>query len=127
LLGELKVADIALRDPKVLGGSRALVPELSVEGKHGWKVAKAEIALDRLLVDMVTQNPAKTLRWQEAVGSIKAGNVADIFVISKPCHTWRPNLPSSPYRSLIDATERDVRLVMVGEIRCWRSRSHESA
>jgi len=114
LLGELKVADIALRDSKVLGRSRALVPELSMEGKHGWEVAKAEIALDRLLVDMVTQNPAKTLRWQDAVGSIKAGNVADIFVISKPCHTRRPNLPSSPYRSLIDATERDVRLVMVG-------------
>ena len=85
-----------------------------MEGKHGWAAAKAEIALDRLLVDMVTRNPARTLRWENAVGSIKAGNVADIFVIAKPCHTRRPNLPSSPYRSLIDATERDVKLVMVG-------------
>jgi cytosine/adenosine deaminase-related metal-dependent hydrolase len=37
-----------------------------------------------LLVDMVTRNPAKTLRWQDEVGSIEAGKVADIFVITNP-------------------------------------------
>jgi 5-methylthioadenosine/S-adenosylhomocysteine deaminase len=114
LLGELKVADIALRDPIRLGRSRFLVPELSVEGKHGRDAEEAECALDRLLVDMVTRNPAKTLRWQNEVGSIEAGKVADIFVITKPSHVRGPDLPSSPYRRLIDATERDVRLVLVG-------------
>jgi len=113
-LGELKVADIALRDPLRLGMSRSLIPELSIEGKHGRDRAQAELALDRLLVDMVTRNPAKTLRWLNEVGSIQAGKVADLFVITKPSHVRGPDLPPSPYRSLIDATERDVRLVLVG-------------
>jgi 5-methylthioadenosine/S-adenosylhomocysteine deaminase len=113
LLDELKVADIALRDPIRLGRSRSLVPELSVEGKRGWDAEEAERTLDRLLVEMVTRNPAKTLRWQDEVGSIEAGKVADILVITKPSHVRGPNLPSSPYRRLIDATERDVRLVLV--------------
>jgi hypothetical protein len=47
-------------------------------------------------------------RW-----SIEPGKVADLLVITKPKHLRRSNLPSSPYRNLIDATERDVRLVLV--------------
>ena len=96
LLGELKVADIALRDPLRLGMSRSLVPSLSIDGKHGRDRAQAELALDRLLVDMVTRNPAKTLRWLNEVGSIEAGKVADLFVITKPSHVRGPDLPPSP-------------------------------
>jgi hypothetical protein len=33
---------------------------------------------------------------------------------SLPSHVHGPDLPPSPYRTLIDATERDVRLVLVG-------------
>jgi len=40
--------------------------------------------------------------------------VADLFVITKPSRVRGPDLPPSPYRSLIDATDRDVRLVQVG-------------
>jgi hypothetical protein len=112
-LGELKVADIALRDPMGLGSSRSLIPELTIAGKNGPEAAQAEVALDRLLVDMVTRNPAITLRWQDEVGSIEPGKVADLFIITKPDHVHGPELPSSPYRTLIDATERDVRLVLV--------------
>lgn len=115
LLGELKIADIALRDPAVLGASRHLLPELAVEGKNGEAAERAERALDQLIVDMATRNPAATVRWQNQVGSLEAGKAADLFVISadpdRPRH--RP-APRSPYRSLIDATERDVRLVVVG-------------
>jgi hypothetical protein len=114
LLVELKVADIALRDPALLGASRYLVPDLSVGGKPDQNAENAERALDRLLVDMVTRNPARTLRWQDEVGSISPGKTADLFVITKPGHPPRAGLPYSPYRSLIDATERDVRFVMVG-------------
>jgi len=114
LLGELKVADIALRDPTLLGASRHLVPGLSVGGERDQGAENAERALDRLLVDMVTRNPARTLRWQDEVGSIGAGRTADLFVITKPARPARAGLPDSPYRNLIDATERDVRLVMVG-------------
>jgi 5-methylthioadenosine/S-adenosylhomocysteine deaminase len=114
LLGELKIADIALRDPGLLGASRGLISDLSLDGKHGEDADDAERALDRLMVDMVIRNPAITLRWQHQVGSIDPGKSADIFVITEPSSTTRSGIPASPYRSLIDATERDVRLVLVG-------------
>ena len=114
LLGELKIADIALRDPNLLGGSRALVPEFSITGKQDEALAEAERALDQTLVDMVTRNPAATVRWQDEVGSIEVGKAADLFVITLPTRQSREGLLLSPYRSLIDATEGDVRLVIVG-------------
>lgn len=114
LLHELKIADIALRDPALLGGSRHLVQAVSLNGKSAAEAEDAERALDRLLVDMATRNPARTLRWHDEVGSIERGKAADLFVITKPRPGPRAGLPNSPYRSLIDATEFDVRFVMVG-------------
>ena len=72
------------------------------------------MALDRLLVEMVTINAARAIRWDDQVGSIEAGKVADLLVISRPLPPAIPDLPPSPYRSLIDATEADVSLVLVG-------------
>ena len=74
---------------------------------------RAEIALDKLLVEMVTSNPAETLRWTQEVGSIEPGKFADLVLITKPQHPSAEGLPDSPYRNLIDATEEDVRLVLV--------------
>ncbi|HZN14736.1 MAG TPA: amidohydrolase family protein [Acidimicrobiales bacterium] len=102
LLGELKVADIALRDDRVLGTERVTVPALS-----------DDVALDRALVDMVTRNPARTLHWSE-VGTIAPGKTADLIVVHKPAASPTGGMPASPYRSLIDATERNVNLVLVG-------------
>jgi cytosine/adenosine deaminase-related metal-dependent hydrolase len=100
LLNELKVADIALRDPRVLGSSR-----------HGFPGR----ALDRELVDMVTRNPARTLRWYDRVGSVEAGKVADLLLLHVPSPAWRPpGDPPSVYRDVIDAGERDVELVLLG-------------
>ena len=113
LLDELKIADIALRDPRLLGFDRNLVPSLSVDGKTGDARRDAEIALDKVLVQMVTNNPAQTLRWNQYVGSVEAGKFADLIVISKPDRAPAKGIPDSPYRSLIDATEEDVRLVLV--------------
>jgi len=113
LLGELKIADIVLRDDQLLGDDRDLVPELSITGKSGPEIAAAEVALDRRIVEMVTVNPAKTLRWQDKLGSIEQGKFADILVFSAPDQPPSETIPDSPYRSLIDATERDVRLVLV--------------
>jgi 5-methylthioadenosine/S-adenosylhomocysteine deaminase len=113
LLDELKIADITLRDPRLLGNDRDLIPSLNITGKSDQGVRAAEILLDRLLVEMVTVNPAKTLRWSNEVGSIEVGKVADLMVITKPNQPSARNLPDSPYRNLIDATEKDVRLVLV--------------
>jgi 5-methylthioadenosine/S-adenosylhomocysteine deaminase len=113
LLDELKIADIALRDLRLLGADRILIPSLSIAGKTGNARRDAEIALDKLLVQMVTTNPAKTLRWNHEVGSIEAGKFADLLVIKKPNRESAKGLPDSPYRDLIDATEKDVQLVLV--------------
>ncbi len=113
LLDELKIADIALRDLRLLGLDRDLVPSLSVDGKTGDARRDAEIALDKVLVQMVTNNPAQTLRWNQYVGSVEAGKFADLIVITKSGHASAKGIPDSPYRSLIDATEEDVRLVLV--------------
>jgi hypothetical protein len=114
LLDELKVADIALRDARVLGGDRDLVPELAITGKSGSALGAAETALDRTLVEMVTRNPARTLRWTPYVGSVEPGKRADLLVITKADDAAARGLPDSPYRALIDATEQDVRMVLVG-------------
>ena len=115
LLTELKVADRALRDDAILGSRRHLVPGLvnGASGGHG----TAERALDQLLVEMVTINPAQSVRWDDQVGSIEIGKVADLLVIESPDRgRGRDGIPQSPYRRLIDATEQDVALVMVGGV-----------
>jgi len=55
---------------------------------------------------MVTLNPAVALGLDDKIGRIKANYYADIAVFKK-------NRPD-PYRNLIEATERDVRLVIIG-------------
>ena len=113
LLDELKVADIALRDSRVLGTDRDLIGAFSIAGKSGDAREAAEAALDQVLVEMVTTNPARTLHWSEDLGSIEPGKFADLLVITPHNHPSAEDLPSTPYRGLIDATEEDVRLVLV--------------
>lgn len=101
LLDELKVADISLRSSRVLGRSRGDVPALADDR-----------AIDRVLVDMVTRNPAQAIGWSE-VGSIEPGKHADLFVVQRPKTSPTGGRPASVYRSLIDATQEDVRLTIV--------------
>jgi cytosine/adenosine deaminase-related metal-dependent hydrolase len=116
LLTELKVADRTLRDTRLLGERRALVSDLTA-GHGNSDRSAAERALDQLLVEMVTINPATAVRWDDQVGSIEIGKAADLLVIdAQSAPQKREGIPESPYRRLIDATEQDVALVMVGGI-----------
>jgi 5-methylthioadenosine/S-adenosylhomocysteine deaminase len=115
LLAELKVADRALRDESVLGTGRSQVPRFAV-GATDQARGQAERALDEWLVEMVTINPAMAVRWDHHAGSIETGKAADILVINAQTGAAGTGIPSSPYRSLIDATERDVALVMVNGV-----------
>jgi hypothetical protein len=99
----------------VLGTSRDEVSAFSIDGKDGLARQLAEEALDRTLVDMVTRNPAKTLRWYDKVGSIEAGKIADIVLMRRPDTSSVNDRPPTVYRSLIDATERDVEVLVGGE------------
>ena len=114
LLHELKIADVAMRDPRILGGSRDEVPALAIDGKQGHERQLVEEALDQTLVDMVTRNPALTLRLYGSLGSIEAGKAADLLLIHRPAQEPPHGLPPSAYRDLIDASEHDVELVLVG-------------
>jgi cytosine/adenosine deaminase-related metal-dependent hydrolase len=114
LLHELKIADVAARDPRVLGVSRSEVPALAVDRKPPVQRLLAEAALDRTLVDMVTRNPALTLRWYDRVGSIEAGKAADLMLVRWPAKPPPAGVPPTVYRALINARERDVELVLVG-------------
>ncbi len=114
LLDELKVADVALRDVRVLGDGREQIAEFALDGKDGHARQLAEEALDRSLVGMVTRNPALTLRWYDKVGSVEAGKLADLLLVRRPPQLPALGLPPTVYRGLIDATESDVELVLVG-------------
>jgi 5-methylthioadenosine/S-adenosylhomocysteine deaminase len=84
LLGELKVAHLWNHHPKGLDGAFS----------------------DQELCEMVTANPADAVGWSDHVGRVKPGLLADLVVLN----ARRPD----PYDNLIRATERDVRLVLVG-------------
>ncbi|MFF5718858.1 hypothetical protein [Streptomyces buecherae] len=85
VLGELKVADAV--NQHRLGGRFS----------------------DRELCDMVTANPGDALAtaWGPQVGRLARGSAADLLVLERHA----PD--ADPYRNLIDATERHVRLVLV--------------
>jgi transcription antitermination factor NusG len=57
------------------------------------------------IVQMVTTNPAKTLKWEDKVGNVKEGMYADLVLVEKK--------DNDPYMSLIRSTEDDVELVIV--------------
>src|SRR5580765_836655 len=103
----LRVTMSTIRRSRAISAARRsspCLPEFSTSGKHGEDLRAAEIALDRRIVDMVTRNPAAAVRWQKDVGSIEAGKTADLFIITPPDRSSQRQMPSSPYRTLIDAT-----------------------
>jgi len=57
------------------------------------------------MVEMVTSNPAAAAEWQDHVGQIKAGMVADLVVMD--------TFHDDPYRNLIESIDADVRLTVV--------------
>lgn len=63
---------------------------------------------DRDLVDMVTRNPARALRWDGALGSLEPGRRADLLVLS--------GKRGDPYGRLLEASERSVVLVAVNGV-----------
>jgi len=62
---------------------------------------------DYNLTEMVTTNPARMCGWESKVGKIIEGYYADLLVINKY------NTEFDPYRSLINAIDFDVTLVVV--------------
>jgi 5-methylthioadenosine/S-adenosylhomocysteine deaminase len=88
-------------------GSKNLFGELKVAWLH------SQHALDGLfsardIVAMATCEAARILKWQEVVGSLEAGKLADLFVIE--------GTTGDAYDALIRAKETDIHLVMINGI-----------
>jgi 5-methylthioadenosine/S-adenosylhomocysteine deaminase len=66
---------------------------------------------DRALCEMVTSNPADALQWTNRVGRLKEGLEADVLVLD--------DRNDDPFRNLIEATEKNVRLVLIGGRGCY--------
>lgn len=86
-------------------GSKNLLWELKAADQVN-KNKFNSVLTDVDLVAFVTRNPAKLLNWSH-VGSIKVGQTADLVMVDLAN-------ASNAYRNLIDATETNVQLVMVG-------------
>jgi 5-methylthioadenosine/S-adenosylhomocysteine deaminase len=100
-------------------GSRNLLHELKV-ARHVVRVQGLEASLGgERLVRAVTADAAAILGWSRHVGAVRPGAMADLLVVA--------GSEGDDYARLIDATERDVRLVVVhGTTRYGERRLMES-
>ncbi len=91
-------------------GSKNLLGELKVAYEYNRNQPGGSIFSAEDLVRMVTSEAAAILDWSAALGSIEPGKLADLMVIDSTNRYY--------HQALIDATERDVILVMVGGTIC---------
>jgi len=90
-------------------GSKNLLCELKVA-----KIASDSLGgvfSDEELVAMTSLNPAKILKWDQKIGSIEKGKLADLLVVK--------GQQGDPYLHLIEVRETDISAVVIGGIpRC---------
>lgn len=100
-----KGINIALAPDWSIGGSQNMLDELRFADLVDNSVWGNQIS-PQMLFQMATINAARALGLQNVIGSLEVGKKADIMVIAGDS--------ADPYGSLLRATPRDVRLVMVG-------------
>lgn len=97
---------VALGSDWAPSGSKNLLGELKVAR------AAAEQAGVRLtgreLVAMATTTPARLLGWQARLGTLEAGKLADLIAVT--------GTGGDPYDALLNATEADLRLVVINGV-----------
>lgn len=87
-------------------GSKNLLGELKVARLVSQRFAKPQpVFSDLELVAMATRNGAQILTWDQALGSIEAGKLADLLVID--------GSRGDPYAHLLEASEAAITLVIV--------------
>lgn len=100
-----KGINIALAPDWSIGGSQNMLDELRF-ADHVDNTVWGDQLSPLMLFRMVTINAARALGLQAFLGSLEVGKKADLLVIAGDA--------ADPYGSLLRATPRDVRLVMVG-------------
>lgn len=86
-------------------GSKHLLGELKVADLHNREALDGHFTGEQL-ARMATSNPADAVGWGEEAGRLIAGAFGDVLVVGAD--------DGDPYRRLIEATEPDVELVLVG-------------
>ncbi|MFV8131586.1 amidohydrolase family protein [Streptomyces syringium] len=94
---------LALGSDWTVSGSKGLLGELKAARLAS--AAAGGVFTDRDLVDMATRNPAVMLRWETALGSLRAGARADLIVVA--------GAGGDAYSTLIDARDSDLSLVVI--------------
>jgi 5-methylthioadenosine/S-adenosylhomocysteine deaminase len=87
-------------------GSKNLLGELKVA--HLFSQNAHGMLSDSEIVGLATTNPAAILSWDQHLGSLEAGKLADLMVIG--------GKPADPYGALLKATEKSVHLVMINGV-----------
>lgn len=87
-------------------GSKNLLGELKIAQLAAPDAGATLTAQD--VVRMATTVPARLLGWDAHLGSLEAGKRADLLVVA--------GTSGNPYQRLIDATEADLRLVMINGV-----------
>jgi cytosine/adenosine deaminase-related metal-dependent hydrolase len=85
-------------------GSKSSLGELKVADLVNQHALKG-LFTDRDLVEMVTRKPAAAMGWEQRLGQIAEGYLADVLVVD--------DRDADPYRNLINAIEDNIQLVTV--------------
>jgi cytosine/adenosine deaminase-related metal-dependent hydrolase len=93
-----------------ISGSKNLLDELKVADLWNHHQLSGLFS-DQELCEMVTSNPADALGLGDRIGRISDSLRADLVVMTQR--------QADPYRNLIESTERDVQLVVVGGRVCY--------
>jgi 5-methylthioadenosine/S-adenosylhomocysteine deaminase len=118
---ELYGATARVDAAKQYGVVTALAPDWSPTGSDGlleelkyaavWNLAQTHpLFEDRELVAMTTENPAKLVHLDKALGRLETGYVADLLVL----HPHGKEFGKDAYWSVAHSSPQDVELVMIG-------------
>jgi hypothetical protein len=104
---------VALAPDWAVSGSANMLDELHFADEWN-RTHLASRLTDRQLVDMVTGIPAREAAIDDEVGAVIPGLRADLTIISGD--------PHDPLRAVIEATPRDVRLVLIDGVPLYGDR-----
>jgi hypothetical protein len=88
-------------------GSKNLFGELKVAWLHSQHTLNGVFSA-RDVVAMATSDAARILKWENVLGTLQDGKLADLFIID--------GTTGDPYDALIRAKETDIQLVMINGI-----------
>ncbi len=87
-------------------GTKNLLGELKVAWLSSQE--QGDLFTPRELVEMITVNPARALKWEALLGSIEPGKLADLVVVN--------GRTDDPFEALLHAKESSITLVVVGGV-----------